>query len=293
MTIGGNSVDSGEDSTPVGSIIIPAHNESAVITRCLHLLLEDLGDGVRVVVVANGCSDATADVARAVGRGVVVIEIQEASKPLALRAGETAAPQMPRIYLDADVQLRGRSARATLDALRDGAVAARPPAAYDTDGATWPVRSYYRARSVMPSLHRHVWGAGVYGLSAVARSRFDAFPQVVGDDLFVDRYLEPGELRVVDTEPVVVTTPRDSARLLRILRRAQKAKGEESGGSMPVESTAQTTLQDMRSVFLSQPRRRGDLLVYGLFALTARFTQQFAKVDWERDDSSRRLRTKR
>ena len=54
------------------SICVPAHNEAANIRRLLTALLEqstDLARIVEIVVVASGCTDDTAEVARQVGRG--------------------------------------------------------------------------------------------------------------------------------------------------------------------------------------------------------------------------------
>ena len=71
------------------SVIIPAHNEEVVITRCLQALLEDAPiDAMEVFVVCNGCTDRTAELARAQGYPVQVIEIPEASKVAALNAGD-------------------------------------------------------------------------------------------------------------------------------------------------------------------------------------------------------------
>jgi glycosyltransferase involved in cell wall biosynthesis len=93
-------------SRPIGSVLIPAHNEGAVISRCLHHLFEgtDAGD-FEVAVVCNGCDDDTAAVARASAPPVEVIELDEASKPAALRAGDRLLRTFPRLYLDADVVL--------------------------------------------------------------------------------------------------------------------------------------------------------------------------------------------
>ena len=118
-----------------------------------------------MIVVCNGCADDTAELARSSGHPVRVIELEAASKPAALRAGDEAALALPRIYLDADVVLPGASARAVLERLRAGAIAARPPIRYDSSGSSAPVRSYYRARSRVPALLESLWGAGVYGLS--------------------------------------------------------------------------------------------------------------------------------
>ena len=46
------------------TIIIPAHNEAAVIGQTLQGLLRQAGEGDEVIVVCNGCSDDTAGVAR-------------------------------------------------------------------------------------------------------------------------------------------------------------------------------------------------------------------------------------
>jgi cellulose synthase/poly-beta-1,6-N-acetylglucosamine synthase-like glycosyltransferase len=54
------------------SICVPAHNEAANIRRLLAALLEQqtrLARIVEIVVVASGCTDDTADVAREIGRG--------------------------------------------------------------------------------------------------------------------------------------------------------------------------------------------------------------------------------
>jgi glycosyltransferase involved in cell wall biosynthesis len=54
------------------SIVVPAHNEAANIRRLLEALLEQrtrVARIVEIVVVASGCTDDTAGVAREVGRG--------------------------------------------------------------------------------------------------------------------------------------------------------------------------------------------------------------------------------
>src|SRR5919106_6228816 len=139
------STPSASPCRPLGSVVIPAHDEAAVIRRCLDALFSGLDPGeLDVVVVCNGCADDTATLARSSGHAVRVVELAASSKPAALRTGDAEARGFPRLYLDADVLLPGSSARRVLERLRYGAVAARPPIRYDSSRSSAPVRSYYR-----------------------------------------------------------------------------------------------------------------------------------------------------
>ena len=70
---------------PPCSVVVPAHDEAAVIADRLGHLTGALGPDVELVVVANGCSDRTAEVARTVP-GVRVVELPVAAKAAALNA---------------------------------------------------------------------------------------------------------------------------------------------------------------------------------------------------------------
>jgi glycosyltransferase involved in cell wall biosynthesis len=281
----------------LGSVVIPAHDEASVIRRCLDALFEGFEPGrLDVVVVCNGCGDDTAARARSSGHPVRVLELTTASKPAALRAGDAAALAFPRIYLDADVVLPGAAARVLLERLRAGAVAGRPPIRYDTIGASAPVRSYYRARSRVPAVLGSLWGAGVYGLSADGRSRFGEFPDVVGDDLWVDRLFDRGEIEIVDCTPVVVTVPRRARDLMLLLRRTYRGKAEPApDGDGPARETMPSTLRDLGRLAAAGPGGTLDAATYGAFAAGARLSLAVAQsagrppggTGWERDESSR------
>jgi hypothetical protein len=217
-------------TAPLGSVVIPAHNEQAVIVPGLDALFEGFADGeLDVVVVCNGCTDGTAELARSSGHQLTVVELQTASKPAALREGDRRATVFPRIYLDADVSMPGSSARAVLERLRGaGAQAARPPLVYDSTGASAVVRSYYRARSRLPTVMTALWGAGVYGLSAAGRRRFAEFPNLQADDFFVDQQFGGGDLEIVPCAPVVVRTPQRARHLRAVLRRTYRGKSAAS-----------------------------------------------------------------
>src|SRR4029077_11407775 len=86
--------------------IIPAHNEEAVLRRTLDALCAGWSDGeFEAIVVANACSDRTAEIARGFGPRVRVLETDVPSKSNALNLGDRAARGFPRLYVDADVIL--------------------------------------------------------------------------------------------------------------------------------------------------------------------------------------------
>lgn len=286
------------ESEPLGSVVIPAHNEGAVIERCLHALFTDVArEELDVIVVCNGCTDDTAERARRLPYPVRVLELERAHKPAALRAGDAAALVLPRLYLDADVVLAGESARSVLVRLADGAIAARPPLRYDSSRSSAIVRSYYRARCRLPAVLGGLWGAGVCGLSAVGRSRFDEFPDVVADDLWLDHQFAPFEIEIVDCAPVVVMVPRRARDLLRILRRASRGKDRASlpdGAGERLRTTTRATLADLRRLAVSRPMAALDAATYAAFATGVRLARAVGPTSagigagqWERDSSSR------
>jgi hypothetical protein len=276
-----------------GSVAIPAHNEEAVIGRCLHALFDAVDPNVfEVAVVCNGCTDRTADVVRRSGLPVQLIELERASKPLALRAADGVLRHYPRLYLDADVVVSGRSVLATFDRLRVGdVVAARPPIEYDTRHSTALVQRYYRARTNLPAVLGSLWGAGAYALSLEGRGRFGEYPEIVAEDLFVDRLFRKDEIAIVDCEPVRVTVPHATGDLVRITGRA--CRGDDS--AQPTRradwghTTPQRTIRDLlRSV--STTSAALDAGVYAAIATAGRIRALHHPTSaWERDDSSRQL----
>jgi len=58
------------------TIIIPAHNEETVLQPNLRALLDGLPEEVEVLVVCNGCSDASATVAGQFAPRIQVLDIE-------------------------------------------------------------------------------------------------------------------------------------------------------------------------------------------------------------------------
>lgn len=213
------------------TVLIPAHNEAAVIARCLTALLSDASDGeLDVIVVSNGSSDLTESRAReagaALGRDVRVIALAAPGKPGALRAGLAATTAWPVVVLDADCELSTSAVRALVRALRaDGPRLASARAAVSTVGCSAAVRAYYRAWSGLPSVAGGMVGSGVFALNDAAVRRLGQFPDVTNDDGWVRRSFAPDE-RVTVEEPCVSRAPR-TARAL-VSRRARIVNGNRS-----------------------------------------------------------------
>ena len=145
------------------SIIIPAHNESSVLSRALSALLSDpnSGETTEVIVVCNGCTDDTANIARRFGSAVRVIETDIASKTHALNLGEQASRVFPRIYADADIVITGDGIRALVSRLERGDVSAvAPTPEINLTGCSWLVRKYYSVRSRLPSSREGIGDPG-------------------------------------------------------------------------------------------------------------------------------------
>lgn len=277
--------------TPEGSIVIAAHDEEAVIARTLQPLTEVIRRGeLDVVVVCNGCRDRTADVARGFP-GVRVHELAQPSKTAALRAGDRLVVAGPRIYLDADIIMTGTAALETARVLADGVIAARPPHTFDTTGAGWAVRRWYGVRTQLPSISGALWGAGCYALSVEGRSRFDEFPDIVADDLFIDGLFARTEITIVDTDPLIVRTPRRLADLVRVLRRSYRTQSDVGPAhTRGLTSAAQRhQLRDLRELVRRDPWRTADVAIYLAIIAGARLRARWGPAPrWERDGSSRR-----
>lgn len=276
----------------MGSVVIPAHNEANVIGRGLDLLFSSLGDGVEVIVVCNGCTDDTANVARGACRDLTVIELEARSKAMALRAADRVATAFPRVYLDADVLVSGRTIEAVLQHLgRAGALAARPPLAYETSSSSWVVRRFFRARAEIPAVMGSLWGAGMYALSAVGRARFDEFPLLAADDLFVDRLFRADEIQLVDTEPVVVVAPATTIGLLTTFRRVFRGNRAMASVTATGRPGTRATVRDLLRLARRGPVECVDAAVYASVVVVARalaWRYQRMSDHWERDETSRR-----
>ena len=175
------------------SVVIPAHDEAAGITDVLSRLAP-LGDDLEIIVVANGCTDATAELARAAAPNCEVVELEIGSKPGALNEGDRRATVFPRLYLDGDIRIQPEEIEAMIDALsQEGVIAVGSTPVHDLSNSSWVVRSAYRIITEMTTNRVGLGGANPQMLSRQARERFGEWPDVIGDDYFLDGLFDERE----------------------------------------------------------------------------------------------------
>ncbi len=209
----------------IASIIIPAHNEAAVIGRCLRGLLADSLPGeIEIVVVANGCNDETCDIARGFGNAVRVLETPTASKVVALNMGDRTASHFPRFYVDADVQLSIDAVRESCRLLSqgDGILAASPRPVWDLKHSNWAVRCFYHVWRFQPYFDDGRLGSGVYALNAEGHERLQKFPGVTADDEYVRQLFAPSERATARGSSFLVTPPTGLSELVHIKTRSRR-----------------------------------------------------------------------
>lgn len=207
---------------PIASVVIAAHEEEAVIARCLRSLTADAKPGeLDIVVVANACTDRTAQIARA--ERARVIETPIAGKAHALVLGDAECRTFPRLYLDADVDLDMASLRRMLKAIDRGALACSPVPEYDLTGVSRVAARFHRVHDQLLAARRGLSGTGAYLLSKEGHARVFPLPVVISDDGFVHRAFSASERQSVTGARSVVRPARTVRAVIR--RRARVRLG--------------------------------------------------------------------
>lgn len=275
-------------------VIIPAHNEEAVIRRCLDALLADAQEHeFDVVVVANGCTDRTAEIAASYGPPVRVLSTPVGCKATALNDGEAVLrpDRFPRIYLDGDLELSTDAARQISRAVEDpGTLAAAPNFDFDTSSSSWAVRAFYRVWQAMPYLNSGRI-AGAYALSRTGRARFTSFPKVIADDGFVRLHFALHERSTLESCSVVVAAPRTLKDLIKIKTRSRIGTIQlRQRFPHLFENEAASETASLRQMF-QNPSLAPLYIVYLAVNLVARVRARIqlrrGTPVWERDESSR------
>lgn len=198
--------------TPLFALIIPAHNEEAVIARCLATAQKGApsADCFEIIVAANGCTDNTVEIAKRAAPGAVVLDLAHGSKTAAINAANEVASYFPRIYLDADIECSFKSLAAMADELaKPDIMIVAPAIRLSLDHCNWFIKTYYSAWMKQPFAKKGKGGAGCYGLSKAALETVGEFPAIIGDDVWIHSRFPDHQRRVVsqtsEGQPVYTT----------------------------------------------------------------------------------------
>ncbi|PQV46200.1 glycosyltransferase family 2 protein [Paraburkholderia sp. BL21I4N1] len=199
-------------------VIVPAHNEEALLAPCLAALLgasrhEELaGETVRIVVVLDACDDFSGAIARAYGVETLMLKARNVGIARATGADLLLADGARWLaFTDADsrVSTGWLVAQLSLDAdAVCGSIAVD-----DWTPHPLSVREVFRKTYVDADGHRHIHGANL-GVSADAYRRAGGFPPLTcsEDVALVDRLIATGARIAWSAAPRVITSARAVAR---------------------------------------------------------------------------------
>ncbi|MGH1465060.1 MAG: glycosyltransferase [Cognatishimia sp.] len=270
------------------SIIIPASNEAAWISHCLEAVLaSERFEAAQIIVVANGCQDKTAEVARRYsvlaqekGWSLDVIELDIGDKLHALNVGDRAAEGDILVYLDADVRVSARIL-GQIERVLDRESAAWASGRLQMAAASRVSKAYARFWGKVPFMAKSVPGAGLFAVNRLGRARWGDFPEIISDDMFVRLNFSPRE-RLAVSGTYIWPVAEGWANLIKVRRRQNKGvaqlaelypqlmRNEDKG----VVTKGQTLL-----LALNDPI---GFLVYSCVALRVRLTKEKANTDWSR-----------
>jgi cellulose synthase/poly-beta-1,6-N-acetylglucosamine synthase-like glycosyltransferase len=187
------------------SFVIPAHNEQLFIGDTLRILrasADELGDPFEIIVVDDASTDATAEVADALGATVKRIDRRQ------IAASRNAGAKIARgdllIFVDADTHVPVETLRQALAAVRGGAVGGGARFRFES-GPRWAHALGHVTVFLMRLLS---WAAGCFVFA-----RRDAFEAVGGfderyyatEELVLSRALKRRGRMVIVREPVITS----------------------------------------------------------------------------------------
>ncbi|WP_424439191.1 glycosyltransferase family 2 protein [Planktotalea sp.] len=262
------------------SLILPANNEAAHIQECLNAIMasEPFGDNaaVQIIVVPNGCSDDTANLARgfepqATKRGwrLDVIELEQGSKLAALNAGEAIAKAPALAYLDADVVVSPKLLAETVAALHNTSPRYASGTVCISRSKSWITRAYATFYLQTPFMKQIAPGCGYFAMNKAGRARWAKWPAIISDDTFARLNFAPGERKQVSARydwPLV----EGLGNLIRV-RRRQNAGVDELEHKFPelLVNDAKTRFAPL-AILKAALRHPIGVFIYGLVAVTVK-----------------------
>ena len=282
------------------TVIIPAHDEAQAIRPTLaHLLQQDFDGQLRIVVVPNGCKDNTAEIARSFrpqfrerGRELLIIELEQGSKPKAINAGDAVAlPDSVRVYLDADIRLSPNAITAVSAKLQPGTgkhlcaprIEVAPPRSLMS-------KAYVKVWHSVPYIHEDVI-CGLYAVSAEGRKRWREYPIIIADDKFTRMHFERHERCVATEASMVIQMPEGLYELIKCRTRWTRGNLELANLYPELGKRDQGRISRTVPHMLSHPTLWPSIPVFALVyvwgGLLAFRSRRANLSTWERSNTSR------
>lgn len=270
------------------SIIIPANNEEAWMGYCLDALFKSKRvEDAEVIVVANGCTDRTVEVAskyevlaEELGWGLKIIDLERGDKLHALNVGEQAAEGDVLIYLDADVRVTDRVIFQITRVL-DKEDPAWASGQLQMAAASGVSRAYARFWMKTPFMSNSIPGSGLFGVNRAGRARWDKFPEIISDDMFVRLHFK-GRERIAVPGTYVWPVAEGWANLIKVRRRQNRGVAqleEQFPELMANEDKGDFSKFRIISYALGDPF---GFIAYAGVSLIVRLTKDQTADEWKR-----------
>ncbi len=192
---------------PMISIIIPAHNEAAYISQTLETLKCQRYPKFETIVIANGCTDNTADVAR--NCCTVLIDDPQKGLSRARNNGARAAKGELLIFLDADTMLKPDAlriiARKFTERHAAGTIKGVP------DSPRWIYHILYFFKNRMHRLRIHKGSVGIilcWKEHFDAVGGFDEAMHVMENSELIERLCKHGRYCFIGSTPAITSMRR-------------------------------------------------------------------------------------
>lgn len=220
------------------SVIVPVHDEGALIAKTAQTLLAGLPQNTQIIFACNGCRDDSASKLRSiVGPRGLILELAYPNKAKAIAEAERHASAFPRFYIDADVAITGEEITKLADALATGDLdLVSPRLVFDQTGSSWSARA---VNSIWLSLpHGSTEGFhAVLGVSARGRAAWGELPNIMADDTFISSHIDPAGKAIVSDVSVVVRPPRTLRSFIRVRERWLRGDRQLTGMGITIPKT--------------------------------------------------------
>ena len=273
------------------SVVVPAYNEAASIRETLKPLVQIADQlGGQIVVVANGCHDETADIAREFKR-VELIETPVASKSNALNLGDQACSQFPRLFMDGDLRIDPEQFQALVQRLQTTSrLMVTPQMVVNTSYSTVWVQRFYAFWTRLPAYQ--VRSGGLFGVTQAGRARFEEFPELTADDSFVRSRFAEDEVEVAKDIHFSAMAPSNLGGLVAVRKRVKRGNRVLSTRNTTGLGVPQNSARSILAQCVRSPNQFLNGLVFAgvtaWVALSLKLENKNNSANqWERDEGSR------